>query len=37
MEGDTPSFLNLISNGLNDPEHPDYGAGAVVMNVSSRI
>jgi hypothetical protein len=25
MEGDTPSFLGLINNGLNDPEHPDYG------------
>lgn len=25
MEGDTPSFLNLIANGLNDPEHPDWG------------
>ena len=25
MEGDTPSFLNLIDNGLNNPEHPDYG------------
>jgi hypothetical protein len=25
MEGDTPSFLNLISNGLNDREHPNYG------------
>jgi hypothetical protein len=25
MEGDTPSFLSLIENGLNDPEHPDYG------------
>jgi hypothetical protein len=25
MEGDTPSFLNLISNGLSDPEHPDRG------------
>ncbi|HLI92579.1 MAG TPA: nucleoside hydrolase-like domain-containing protein [Puia sp.] len=25
MEGDTPSFLDLINNGLNDPEHPDYG------------
>jgi len=25
MEGDTPSFLNLISNGLSDPEHPNYG------------
>jgi hypothetical protein len=25
MEGDTPSFLSLIINGLNDPEHPNYG------------
>lgn len=25
MEGDTPAFLNLINNGLNDPEHPNYG------------
>lgn len=25
MEGDTPSFLNLIPNGLTDPEHPDWG------------
>jgi hypothetical protein len=25
MEGDTPSFLNLINNGLTDPEHPNYG------------
>ena len=25
MEGDTPSYLNLICNGLNDPEHPNYG------------
>ncbi|MBS1600850.1 MAG: DUF1593 domain-containing protein [Bacteroidetes bacterium] len=25
MEGDTPSFLNMIDNGLNDPEHPNYG------------
>ena len=24
-EGDSPSFMSLISNGLNDPEHPDYG------------
>ena len=22
MEGDTPAFLNLITNGLNAPEHP---------------
>lgn len=25
MEGDTPSFLSLINNGLNVPEHPQYG------------
>jgi hypothetical protein len=25
MEGDTPSFLGLVNNGLNDPEHPNYG------------
>ena len=25
MEGDTPSFLNLINNGLSNPEHPDWG------------
>ncbi len=25
MEGDTPSFLNLIDNGLSAPEHPDWG------------
>ncbi|MEX2232909.1 MAG: DUF1593 domain-containing protein [Cyclobacteriaceae bacterium] len=24
-EGDTPSFLFLLSNGLNDPEHPEWG------------
>ncbi|WP_163407189.1 DUF1593 domain-containing protein [Flavobacterium ajazii] len=26
MEGDTPSFLYLIPNGLNEPEHPDWGS-----------
>jgi hypothetical protein len=26
MEGDTPSFLYLIANGLGDPEHPNYGS-----------
>lgn len=26
MEGDTPSFLYLIPNGLGDPEHPNYGS-----------
>ena len=25
MEGDTPSFLYIIPNGLSDPEHPNYG------------
>jgi hypothetical protein len=25
MEGDTPAFLSLIPNGLNNPSHPDYG------------
>jgi Protein of unknown function (DUF1593) len=25
MEGDTPAFLNLIPNGLNAPEKPNYG------------
>lgn len=24
-EGDTPAFLGLIPNGLNVPEHPEYG------------
>jgi hypothetical protein len=26
MEGDTPSFLYLINNGLGHPEHPDWGS-----------
>ena len=25
MEGDSPAYLSLIENGLNDAEHPDYG------------
>jgi len=25
MEGDTPSWLGLIPNGLSDPEHPNWG------------
>ena len=25
IEGDTPAFLSLIPNGLNAPEHPDWG------------
>ncbi|MBN2505719.1 MAG: DUF1593 domain-containing protein [Verrucomicrobia bacterium] len=24
-EGDTPSFLYVLANGLSDPEHPDWG------------
>jgi Cellulose-binding Sde182, nucleoside hydrolase-like domain len=27
MEGDTPSFLNLISNGLASDRNPGWGAG----------
>ncbi|KAL4907233.1 hypothetical protein BDW74DRAFT_189750 [Aspergillus multicolor] len=26
MEGDTPTFLYLIQNGLGDPEYPGYGS-----------
>jgi hypothetical protein len=26
MEGDTPSWLGLIPNGLNDMKHPDWGS-----------
>jgi len=25
VEGDTPSWLSLIPNGLSDPEHPEWG------------
>jgi hypothetical protein len=25
MEGDTPAFLSLVPNGLNDAEHPEWG------------
>ena len=25
MEGDTPAYLNLIQNGLSNPDHPDFG------------
>lgn len=28
MEGDTPAFLHLIPNGLNNPEHPNWGSWA---------
>ena len=34
MEGDTPSFLNLINNGLSDHDHPDWGGwGGRYVNV----
>ena len=26
VEGDTPSFLYVLPNGLNNPEHPDWGS-----------
>ena len=26
MEGDTPSYLMLIPNGLNNPDHPEWGS-----------
>lgn len=26
MEGDSPSFLYLINNGMNSPEHPNWGS-----------
>ena len=26
MEGDSPSFMYLLKNGLNVPEHPEYGS-----------
>ncbi len=26
MEGDSPSFLFLVDNGLGDPDHPDWGS-----------
>ena len=25
VEGDTPAFLSLIPNGINNPEHPEWG------------
>jgi len=35
MEGDTPSFLSLIPNGLNAPEHPNWGGWGAGMNIIS--
>ncbi len=38
MEGDTPTYLNLILNGLNEPERPDWGGwgGRYILRVPSR-
>ncbi|MFM7243771.1 MAG: nucleoside hydrolase-like domain-containing protein, partial [Planctomycetaceae bacterium] len=36
MEGDTPSFLNLIATGLTDPEHPDWGGWGGGMSWPAR-
>lgn len=38
VEGDTPSFLGLIPNGLNDPERPDWGGwgGRYILKVPAR-
>lgn len=37
MEGDTPSFLGLIPNGLGAPEHPEWGGwgGRYILAESS--
>jgi hypothetical protein len=36
VEGDTPSFLYVWPNGLNDPEHPGYGGwgGSFAFGIS---
>ena len=38
MEGDTPSFLGLIPNGLNVPDRPDWGGwgGRYVLRIPAR-
>jgi hypothetical protein len=36
MEGDSPSFIYLVANGLGDPEHPDYVVGAAGTNFINR-
>ncbi|PSK42197.1 hypothetical protein B9Z65_4111 [Elsinoe australis] len=39
MEGDTPSFLGLLPNGLNSPEHPEWGGwgGRYILADSSGL
>lgn len=37
MEGDTPTFLYLINNGLGNPEHPNWGSWGGVTNFIHRL
>lgn len=39
MEGDTPSFLGVLPNGLNVPEHPEWGGwgGRYILADSSGL
>lgn len=39
MEGDTPSFLGVLPNGLNAPEHPEWGGwgGRYILADSSGL
>lgn len=38
MEGDTPTFLSLIPNGLNEPERPNWGGwgGRYILRTPAR-
>jgi hypothetical protein len=38
MEGDTPSWLALVPNGLGDPEHPEWGGwgGRYELSIPAR-
>lgn len=38
-EGDTPSYLALIPNGLNDPDHPEFGGwgGRFIPDQGNRL
>src|SRR3546814_12615538 len=38
MEGETPTFLGLIPNGLNAPERPDWGGwgGRYILRTPAR-
>jgi len=37
FEGDSPSFLYLIPNGLGSPEHPEYGSWGGRFNTSRSL